>query len=75
MRSPKTAEVRCVEGEQPALPVGQHRCNDIGVVNLTTSYRNFTTQPDEYLAYRRAVLKYLESPRHSIHVIEYFFRV
>ena len=35
----------------------EHGCDDVGVVNLPPSYRNFTTQRDQRLGHPRTVLK------------------
>ncbi len=36
-----TAKVRRIERQQPALSMREHGCNDVGVANLVSSYRNF----------------------------------
>ena len=53
----------------------QHGCDDVGVVNLPASYRNFTAQRDQRLGYHRTILKYLEAAKQSVHVIDEATRV
>ena len=64
-------EVRTVEGEQPALAVGQHGGHDVGVVNLPSSHLNIPAQGQQRIAHPRAILKHFESPAQAAEVWEY----
>ena len=53
------AKVSRVEGQQPALPVGQHGGDDVGVVNPPPSHGNLPAQRQQSVGYHGAVLKHL----------------
>ena len=53
-----TAKVRRIERQQPAFPVGQHGCDDVGVVDLPPTNGNFSTQRDQPVGDDRQIFAY-----------------
>src|SRR6266851_4592015 len=56
----ETLEIGGIEGQQPALAMRQHRCDDVGVMDLTAAKGEATAQLDELVPDRRTVFKNLE---------------
>ena len=54
------AEVGCVESQQPALAMGQHGRDDVGVVDLFAAQWHLAAQHDQPFRDLRPVLQDLE---------------
>jgi hypothetical protein len=53
----KALEVLCIESQQPMLAMRDHRGDDIGITNLTTSKSELAAQFGERVPYCRSVLQ------------------
>src|SRR5439155_12154772 len=61
----KTPEIGAVESQQPALAMRQHRCDDVGVVDLSPTKRDPSAKTNQLVPDGRAVFEDLEITREN----------